>query len=118
MPVGLKLLVGWLDAYTLSWTRFLAAGLLIAPLALRRHGVSSLAAAARILRNRGLDDVLLVSDPFHAYRIRAIAEELGLQAHVSPVKGGATDLERLVEESGAVAIGRVIGFGRLVRLTS
>ena len=47
MPVALKLLVGWLDAYTLSWSRFLAAGLLIAPVVLRRHGVSALAAAAR-----------------------------------------------------------------------
>ena len=47
MPVALKLLVGWLDAYTLSWSRFLVAGLLIAPIALRRHGLSSLRIVAR-----------------------------------------------------------------------
>ena len=44
----------------------------------------SLAAAARILRERGLDEVMLVSDPYHALRIGGIAEELGLTAHVSP----------------------------------
>ncbi len=46
MPVGLKLLVGWLDPYTLSWARFLAAGLLIAPVVLRRHGLRALRGAA------------------------------------------------------------------------
>ncbi len=44
MPVALKVLVGWLDAYTLSWSRFLAAGILIAPVVLRRHGASALRA--------------------------------------------------------------------------
>ena len=38
----------------------------------------SLAAAARFLRERGLDEVLLVSDPYHALRIGGIADELGL----------------------------------------
>ncbi len=47
MPVALKLLVGRLDPWTLSWSRFLAAGLLIAPVVLHRHGVSGLAEAAR-----------------------------------------------------------------------
>lgn len=46
MPVALKLLVGWLDPYTLSWSRFLAAGLLIAPVVLRRHGASAARGAA------------------------------------------------------------------------
>ncbi len=46
MPVALKVLVGWLDAYTLSWSRFLAAGILIAPVVLRRHGASALRAVA------------------------------------------------------------------------
>ena len=44
----------------------------------------SLAAAARILRERGLDEVMLVSDPYHALRIGGIADEVGLAAHVSP----------------------------------
>ena len=33
----------------------------------------SLAAAARILRERGLSEVILVSDPYHALRIGGIA---------------------------------------------
>src|SRR5262249_56544721 len=52
----------------------------------------SLAAAARVLRARGEKQVVLVSDPFHALRIRSIASELGLDAvtsptHTSPISG-------------------------------
>jgi uncharacterized SAM-binding protein YcdF (DUF218 family) len=76
----------------------------------------SLAAATRILRNRGMAEVVLVSDPYHSYRIEAMSEELGMKAHTSPVAHGPNGLDRLVQESAAVALGRLIGFGRLVRL--
>lgn len=79
----------------------------------------SLAAAARILRDEGLHEVLLVSDPYHAYRIESIAEELGLRSHVSPANvhySAATHLRQLVRESAVVSVGRVIGFRRLMRL--
>ncbi len=80
----------------------------------------SLAAAGRFLRERGIDDVLLVSDPYHAFRIDAIADELGLTAHVSPTGtspiGGFEELRHLGRETVAVAIGRIIGYDRLVRL--
>ena len=33
---------------------------------------------------RGLDEVLIVTDPYHALRSRLIAGEVGLDAHVSP----------------------------------
>jgi uncharacterized SAM-binding protein YcdF (DUF218 family) len=75
----------------------------------------SLAAAARILRQRGMHDVVLVSDPYHAYRIEAIAEEVGLDATVSPVPTDPS-FGSLVRESGIVAVGRIVGFGRLQRL--
>jgi uncharacterized SAM-binding protein YcdF (DUF218 family) len=75
----------------------------------------SLAAAARILRERGMQDVLLVSDSYHAYRIEAIAEEVGLDATVSPVRSDPS-FGHLVRESGIVALGRIVGFGRLQRL--
>ena len=75
----------------------------------------SLAAAARILRQRELTEVILVSDPYHSLRIRAIADEVGLEPHVSPAEGRSS-LSRLVKETAAVSVGRIIGFDRLVRL--
>jgi uncharacterized SAM-binding protein YcdF (DUF218 family) len=82
----------------------------------------SLAAAARILRERGLSEVILVSDPFHALRIGGIADELGLHAHVSPTRtspiSSGAQVKQMVRETGAVAVGRVIGYRRLLQLDS
>jgi len=65
--------------------------------------------------------VLIVTDPYHALRSRMIAAELGFEAFVSPtgdsVVTGAGQLRREVEEAAGVAIGRIIGFDRLERLT-
>ncbi len=78
-----------------------------------------LAATARFLRERGINDVLLVSDPFHAYRIGAIADKVGLHAHVSPTPSspvhGLDNAEALLRETVAVSAGRLIGFDRLDR---
>ena len=38
----------------------------------------SLSASARFLRDRGLNDVVLVTDGYHALRVGAIADDLGL----------------------------------------
>jgi uncharacterized SAM-binding protein YcdF (DUF218 family) len=80
----------------------------------------SLAASARFLRKEGVTDVLLVSDPYHSFRIRAIAAELGLRAHVSPTPTspvhGAAELRAMARETAAVAIGRLIGYRREVHL--
>jgi uncharacterized SAM-binding protein YcdF (DUF218 family) len=78
-----------------------------------------LAASARFLRQSDITDVLLVSDSYHALRLEAIAEELGLEAAVSPAESGLSGGEEaraLVRETGAVAVGRLIGFRRLVRI--
>jgi uncharacterized SAM-binding protein YcdF (DUF218 family) len=97
---------------------------------LREHGVpeeailkevqgtstwESLAAAARFLRDRDIQRVVLVSDGYHALRVEEIAEDLGLDASVSPTEegGGVTSLAK---ESVAVALGRLIGYRRLVDL--
>lgn len=72
-----------------------------------------LAASALILRQAGLgDDVVIVTDPYHAYRARAIAEEVGLTAQVSST-GTGSSLRSLSRETAAVAVGRLIGFRRL-----
>lgn len=87
-----------------------------------RNSWQSLAAAANVLRQRGITEVLLVSDPFHSARIDAMADELGLDAHVSPTQtspiGGATELRYLGKETVVVAAGRIVGFRRLMRIDS
>jgi uncharacterized SAM-binding protein YcdF (DUF218 family) len=76
----------------------------------------SLEASVRVLRARDLDRVILVSDPYHSFRLVAIAEEVGLKdPQVSSTGAGAT-LGRLVKETGVVAVGRVIGYRRVTRL--
>jgi uncharacterized SAM-binding protein YcdF (DUF218 family) len=82
----------------------------------------SLQATSRFLQARGISDVLLVSDGYHALRLEAIADELGLHSDVSPT--GSASLSRagkiraLLRETAAVSVGRVIGFRRLVDLKS
>jgi len=76
----------------------------------------SLAYAAKLLHDRDIDDVVLVSDPFHAYRIHAIAGELHLRGDTSPTRTspikGLTAVRYMGRETVAVAIGRLIGFRR------
>jgi uncharacterized SAM-binding protein YcdF (DUF218 family) len=80
-----------------------------------RNTWESLAAAARILHDEDMDQAILVTDGYHALRVDAIADELGIEASVSPSRRGGT-LRQLVEETGAVAVGRVLGFRRLVNI--
>jgi vancomycin permeability regulator SanA len=72
---------------------------------------SSLAATARFLTQEGVTEVVLVTDPYHARRSKLIAEEVGLTASVSPTDASSS-IPRLVRETGAVAIGRLVGFRR------
>ncbi|HEX5616667.1 MAG TPA: YdcF family protein [Acidimicrobiia bacterium] len=79
----------------------------------------SLAATARILDDRGLDRVVLVSDPYHSARIDLIADEVGLDAVTSPTRtspiSGFAQWRRFGTETLRVAVGRIIGFDRLER---
>lgn len=81
-----------------------------------RSSWQSLAAAANFLTDRGIRRVLLVSDPFHSFRITAMADELGLDGHASPTRtspiAGLTNARFMARETVAVAIGRVIGYRR------
>ena len=61
--------------------------------------------------------VLVVTDPYHSLRSRLIAQDAGLIAYVSPtgqsvVRGGQSARRSLLE-AGGVAVGRIVGFGRL-----
>lgn len=82
-----------------------------------RTSWESLAASAAFLKRRGITRVILVSDGFHALRVRAMAGELGLAASTSPSTAspirGTRKVRYLFRETAAVAAGRVVGFRRL-----
>lgn len=85
-----------------------------------RSSWQSLAAASSFLADRGIDDVLLVSDPFHSYRIKAMAGELDLRAATSPTRTspivGFTAMRFMAREAVAVAVGRIVGYSRQARI--
>jgi uncharacterized SAM-binding protein YcdF (DUF218 family) len=87
------------------------------------YGKSSwaqIASAARFLKRRGMEDVVLVSDPFHSARIGDIARERGLDAAVSPTRTspieGIEQVPYLAKETAAVALGRLVGHRRVAWL--
>lgn len=75
----------------------------------------SLAATARFLRREDVSRVVLVTDRYHARRSLLIAEEVGLDPDLALTDRSAP-LGRLVQETGAVAVGRIIGFRHLQQL--
>ena len=86
-----------------------------------RTTYESLSAAADQLLAAGRDEVVIVTDPYHSLRSRLIAEEVGLDASLSPtptsVVTGWSSFRRELEEAAGVALGRIIGFERLSGLT-
>jgi uncharacterized SAM-binding protein YcdF (DUF218 family) len=83
------------------------------------NSYQSLAATARYLRRQERRDVLLVSDAWHAYRIAAIAREVGLEPRVSPsspARLSTTAVRRVWHETMAVGLGRFVGYRRLTGL--
>lgn len=79
----------------------------------------SLRASARFLLAEDLSRVVLVTDDYHAYRVEAIAEDIGLDATVSPTDSRLSTsgrLRQLARETAAVAVGRIIGYDRLFRI--
>jgi uncharacterized SAM-binding protein YcdF (DUF218 family) len=81
------------------------------------NSYESLRGVAELLEAQGLENVLIVTDPYHAMRSRLIAEDVGLRAWVSPtptsVVDGGESLVRHLREAAGVAIGRLIGLDRL-----
>lgn len=86
------------------------------------HGSStydSLRDTASFAKDRGITEVVLVTDGFHELRARLIAEEEGLTAITSPAPdspiSGAQEWKNFVSETGRVSLGRIIGFRRVSR---
>jgi uncharacterized SAM-binding protein YcdF (DUF218 family) len=77
------------------------------------NSFEELSSSAYILKTAGLSsDVVIVTDPYHAFRVASIASEVGLHAHVSPTDSSSS-LGQLIRETGAAAIGRIISYRRL-----
>ena len=80
----------------------------------------SLAATSRILESEGIDEVILVSDPYHSFRVGQIASDLGMTPHLSPTRTGPTgtlsEFRSMLRETVAVAVGRFVGYRRLVSI--
>lgn len=73
----------------------------------------SLRAAERVVDD-GTERVVFVSDGYHAARLLAMAGEFGWVGDVSTV-GGLGSAGHVVREAVVVAVGRLVGFGRLSR---
>jgi uncharacterized SAM-binding protein YcdF (DUF218 family) len=79
----------------------------------------SIAASARFLKSEGRTSVLLVSDPYHSLRIKGIAAEVGLTPFSSPTRTSPEHYvtSHEIKETFGVAVGRIIGYRRLLRIT-
>lgn len=67
-----------------------------------------------IMRRQRLSKAILVSDPFHALRLRRMARDLGLHAVISPVKHSAIrsrhkKLQYILREVGTYTLYRLFG---------
>jgi uncharacterized SAM-binding protein YcdF (DUF218 family) len=68
----------------------------------------SMQGIAALLRPRGIDQVIVVSDGFHLFRARMMARDVGLQAWGSPAglspirTGGGGELTYVIREAAAV----------------
>ena len=77
------------------------------------NSYEELSASALILEQAGVgNEVVIVTDPYHALRAGEIAEEVGLHPHVSPTQA-ASGVRQMARETVAVAVGRIIGYRRL-----
>ena len=68
----------------------------------------------RVLDQQGVSTVTLVSDGYHNLRLGGIASEIGMDAVESPSSEGGS-VPELLRETGLVALGRIIGYGRMLR---
>jgi uncharacterized SAM-binding protein YcdF (DUF218 family) len=85
------------------------------------HGTTTLESLRRVKRiadERGIDSVLLVSDPLHSERIKRLATDLGFEeAYTSPAsyvelnRSRATKVRELIHEVASLLAWEVLGRG-------
>jgi uncharacterized SAM-binding protein YcdF (DUF218 family) len=75
--------------------------------------LTSLQAVDREFSKRGWHSAVIVTDPWHCLRSRRMAQDLGLEAHTSPVRSGpavrtrGTEVRYITRESAAYLYYRV-----------
>jgi uncharacterized SAM-binding protein YcdF (DUF218 family) len=69
----------------------------IVPVPIGNDTWESLIAVKRESRRQGWDKVTLVSDPWHMFRAREMAEDLGLTVRTAPTRTGPIVQERITE---------------------
>lgn len=79
-----------------------------------RTTMQSLQASADIMRQNHFSSAILVSDPFHAFRLRRMSRDLGMRALVSPaansrVRGWSKQFHYIAREMAVYAIYRLVG---------
>jgi vancomycin permeability regulator SanA len=69
--------------------------------------LSSVTAVAERMKRRGWESAVIVTDPWHALRTRSMAEDVGIEASMSPTRRGpavrerSTQLRYIARETGA-----------------
>ena len=85
-----------------------------------RNTWQELESVSAILRDRGLKTVVIVTDGFHAARVRAIGTHFGLRVHTSPVPNtpysGVTQHKKMISESLALGAARLFGYERVYKV--
>lgn len=77
--------------------------------------VESMLAVAELMRRRELESAILVSDPFHALRLRILAYRLGLRVATSPTRTSpisrdvGEEWRHVIRESGSIVLMLVPG---------
>lgn len=75
----------------------------------------SIEAVALLFDDEGWSSATIVTDPWHTFRSKAIAEDYGIEAHSAPVQGGpvaqsrATQARYIIRETAAYAWWTVFG---------
>jgi uncharacterized SAM-binding protein YcdF (DUF218 family) len=92
----------------------------VAPVEVGSDTLTSMQAVGRLARSRSWNVVVLVTDPWHSFRARAMAKEAGLRARTSPsrtgpvVHGRAREARYIARETAAYLYYKVFrtSFGR------
>lgn len=74
---------------------------------------NSLKAVAQVARKHGISFITIVSDPAHVGRAKLIAQDLGMQAVVSPTRSGPgsdVNIDYVIRETGGILY--YYGWGR------
>jgi uncharacterized SAM-binding protein YcdF (DUF218 family) len=87
----------------------------VVPVGEGANTLQSLEAVQRLSGERGWTSVTIVTDPWHSLRSRAMARDLGLEAHTSPTRAGPsvrtreTQVRYIARETAGYLYWRVFG---------